>query len=82
MTLKEFFKPTLWKIVVTIVLSIVVILIKANTMVIACPMAEGYDCSPEIQQARIFLIEFSLIWIFISYLLTCIIFVLVTKFKK
>jgi len=79
MSWKEFFKPTIWKIIITLILTLIFFFYWLNNLAISCPEMLGYDCSKSIKEARNFVIIGSIISVIGWYLISCLITLIYNK---
>jgi len=82
MIIKEFLKPTKWKIIIALILVLLSFYNSMTNLAVACPEVVGADCSQEIADARNAAIIGNLIGIIPWYLFSCIIITIYKKIKK
>jgi len=79
MNWKEFFKPTGFKIIFTIIITIIVLFLWITNLSVPCPEIIGYDCSKKFQEAINSVILINIFLIFLWYIIACKISIMLRK---
>ncbi len=78
---KKFLKPTIWKIIFTIVFSVLFAYSWLNSLAIFCPDSLE-DCSGKVKEVRNIVFTISFILVILWYLLSCLIIFIYGKIKN